>query len=707
MSGKSEPDNRIANGLADEAWPSWYERFVFAGLSAAFLLAVAAFVVGPGSAPLWSRVATYIVLPASILGSVALARAGRPRFLFVAALLLDLESLFMASLMAVGLAFTVLVPLVGLALILEESPRLQAVGFVAAGVSAFTGIALALMYGPASQTQDLSDPVLVFVGTAVFIAVGLGQLFRFNLRRTQALEAAEAELASRRAAEAELERTSQVLSAIVMSSPVPTQVLDAAGKVMYWNPASERVFGWSSEEVVGKSLPEEMTPEDDRAASADRIRRTMAGELIAGDRVRRLTKDGRERWADIYAAALHGADGTPLGIAGQLVDVTEQVSMESRLRQASKMEAIGVLAGGVAHDFNNLLTAIRGYTELVRSGLPDEMAHDRADLDEVMAAADKAGQLTRQLLAFARRTVLEPRVLDPAIVVSNFVPMLRRLLGEDIELVLTLAPDTGWIRVDPVQLEQIVLNLAVNARDAMPQGGRLDIKTANVDLDREFAVPHPDRKPGPWMRLSVSDTGVGMDRATMGRVFEPFFTTKETGTGMGLATVFGIVEMSEGWIDVRSEPGRGSTFELYFPRVSSGAQDGGGTEKPPDAAMGRETILLVEDDPAVRGFGRRCLTQLGYEVLEASNGDDALNLAGSYSGSIALLMTDMVMPGMQGQELSRRLTGFRPAVRTLYCSGFPDKTPAGNGDFHGAYLAKPYNRESLARAVREVLDHEA
>jgi two-component system cell cycle sensor histidine kinase/response regulator CckA len=702
------PEGKPAEPESSGAWPAWYQRFVVAGLLLSVALAAAAFVVGKGTVPQAVRVPGYLILPGAIAITTIAGHWRWPALLLVACLLIDVETLLFAYMMSMGLATAVLFPLIGLALIIDKiRGRALAATFVTSGLTAFAAIMLALQTGPVSQVQPLRDSLLVAAAVGAFIVYALGHLYRLNVRRTQALEAATAELESRRATEAELRRTSNLLAAIISSSPVPTAVLGPEGAVTIWNPAAERVFGWTSEETVGMPMPAAMTPEDERETGAERIRRILTGGVVEGERVRRLRKDGRELAIELYATDLRDRDGRTLGAVGQFVDVTERVTLEARLHQASRMEAIGVLAGGIAHDFNNILTAVRGYADLVRRGLPEEMERDRADLGEVVAAADKAAELTRQLLAFARRTVLEPRVLDPAVVVAEFVPMLRRLLGEDVELVLRLAPETGQIRVDPRQLEQVVLNLAVNARDAMPSGGQLEIETANVTVSSAYASSHPDARPGRQVRLSVSDTGIGMDPETRSHIFDPFFTTKEPGkgTGMGLATVFGIVQMSDGWIEVQSEPEKGARFEIFFPRLEEEAEIGAAVAPAPAVAHGSETVLLVEDDQAVRAYGRRCLSGLGYNVLEAPDGAGALVLAGSFAGSIDLLLTDVVMPGMQGPELSRKLREMRPGVRTLYCSGFAGDAVLGREDgSRGALLGKPYTRDDLAQAVRTALD---
>lgn len=698
-SGDAQPGR-----VVDVVWPGWYRRLVVGAVLVASGLAALGWWLGPPNGPPAALVLSQLIVPGAISVAVFAGGSGRWKYVFAAALLIDLEALFASALAPIGLAYAVLFPVVGVALLVGAvGGRALIAGFIAAGSTSLVGVTIALLFGPASHEPRIGVPIVTLAITAIFIGVGLVHLGLLYKDRMRALASARDDLASRRAAE-------DLLAAIVDSTPVPTQAFDADGNVILWNPASERLFGWKRSEVVGGRIPAEMDPPDAPLPVTARIGQTLAGEVVRGDRVRRLTKDGREVWIDIYASPIHDADGKPIGVAGQTVDVTERIALDARLRQAAKMEAIGVLAGGIAHDFNNMLTAIRGYADLARTEVPlsgeVDVAGVRDDLTQVILAADRASELTRQLLAFARKTVLEPRVLDPVAVVSGFAPMVRRLLGEDVDLVLEFGPEAGLAKVDPAQLEQVILNLAVNGRDAMPAGGQLRIDISNVTLGDDYTAGHPDARPGPYVRLTVADTGVGMDEETRSHVFEPFFTTKGPGqgTGMGLATVFGVVKMSDGSIDFRSEPGKGTTFDLYFPRIPAGAAPAVSAEPPDETPRGSETILFVEDDPAVRPFGRRCLAGLGYTVLEASSGAEALSVVGSFEGSIDLLLSDVVMPGMQGPELARRLSELRPGLRVLYCSGFHQNPAATDGASGSAYLAKPYSRESLARAVRASLD---
>ncbi len=388
-------------------------------------------------------------------------------------------------------------------------------------------------------------------------------------------------------------------------------------------------------------------------------------------------------------------------------EITERKQLEAQLLQSQKMEAVGRLAGGIAHDFNNLLTVIKGYSEL----LVEEVGGDgrlRRAAEEIDKAADRAALLTRQLLAFSRRQVLEPEVLDLNDVVANMDKMLRRLIGEDIDLVSVRRPGLGRVKADPGQIEQVIMNLAVNARDAMPQGGKLTLETANVELDEVYARNHVAITPGSYVMLAVSDTGCGMDAETQARIFEPFFTTKELGkgTGLGLATVYGIVKQSGGYIWVYSEPGQGTTFKVYLPRLEEAVETAQPEREIVRPARGSETVLLVEDEENVRQLVRQTLEKNGYTVLEARAGAEATQLSAQHPGPIHLMLTDVVMPKMSGRELAERLALLRPGIKVLYMSGYTDNAIVHHGvlDPGTAFLQKPFTAADLGQKVREVLD---
>ncbi len=409
------------------------------------------------------------------------------------------------------------------------------------------------------------------------------------------------------------------------------------------------------------------------------------------------------------STAVRNEAGDIVAYQGILRDVTAQRRLETQVRQAAKMEAVGRFAGGIAHDFNNLLTLIKGYAELLEMRL-EPRSPDSQDAHQIISAADRAAALTRQLLAFTRQQVLEPKVLDLNQRVREVDKMLRRVIGEDVEVRLELAPNLGRIRADPTQIDQIVMNLAVNARDAMPEGGSVTFKTTNVELDSAFVQEHLGAKAGPFVLLEVTDTGVGMDAATRSRVFEPFFTTKPKGegTGLGLSTVYGIVQQSNGQIRVDSEPGRGATFEIFLPAAKGIVAKPVEPEVDVDSPRGTETILLVEDEVAVRSLLRRFLDSQGYCVLEASDGETALEQAETSSGEIDLLLTDLVMPGMGGFELARRMESRWPDLRILYMSGYSDHAVGLMGTAPvldaTSFLQKPFSTDLLARRLRAVLD---
>ncbi|HXZ27734.1 MAG TPA: PAS domain S-box protein [Terriglobales bacterium] len=475
------------------------------------------------------------------------------------------------------------------------------------------------------------------------------------------------------------------------------------GRLLDCNQAFAQMFGYTREELFNMAThalyPGGKAERDSRLGDLRQARQYSNYELC----YRR--KDGSLMWAIQNMALLHDEHGNEI-VEGTMVDITERHLLEEQLRQAQKMEAVGRLAGGVAHDFNNLLTVIKGYSELMLKELKDTDPM-RAEVEEVQKAADRAASLTNQLLAFSRQQVLEPRVLDLNTVLSNMEKLLRRLLGEDVDLVTVLDPAIGRVKADPGQVEQVIMNLAVNARDAMPKGGKLTLETSNVVLDKDYAREHVAVKPGAYVVISVSDTGVGMDADTCARVFEPFFTTKEQGkgTGLGLSTVYGIIKQSGGYIWVYSEVGLGTTFKVYLPRVDQPAEhipDRGSSR----TQRGNETILLVEDEDGVRALVHEVLRKNGYTVLQARHGGEALLLCERHAGTIHLLLTDVVLAQMSGHELALRLSALRPDMKVLYMSGYTDEAIVHHGVLEPgtAFLQKPFTTEALARKVRAVLD---
>jgi PAS domain S-box-containing protein len=543
---------------------------------------------------------------------------------------------------------------------------------------------------------------------------GRGAIVSDRAGRSARLIGAVLDITGRKQAEEALRRANDSLQAVIQSAPLAILSFDAEGIVQTWNPAAERLFGWTANEVIGRGLP--IVPDELEEECREARRRVMQGERLTGLDLVRKRKDGTSVTVNRFAAPLHDADGRATGIIGLIEDVTSVKRLEQQLFQAQKMEAVGRLAGGVAHDFNNLLTAILGSTDLLVETLPSDHP-GREDALETRKAALQAADLTRQLLAFSRQQVLAPRVLSPNDVVANMDRMLRRLLGEDIDLRTLLRDDVGAVRADPGQLEQVVMNLAVNARDAMPTGGKLTIETANVVLDETYATEHSVVVPGAYVMLAVSDTGTGMDADTKARAFEPFFTTKPKGkgTGLGLATVYGIVKQSGGYIWVYSEPGQGTTFKTYLPRVDAPLEPSSAAPVPTGSLRGSETILVVEDQDQVRKLTSKMLEARGYHVLVAASGHEALQIGSQWEArrlversakDIDLLVTDVVMPGMSGREVALLLAPAHSQMKVLYLSGYPDESIALHGVLESglAFLQKPFTAEALARKVREVLD---
>ncbi len=479
------------------------------------------------------------------------------------------------------------------------------------------------------------------------------------------------------------------------------------GTIASLNPAFETITGFPRDEWLGRPF-EQLVHSDDLPLALELLSSVARGEPRPVNPFRIRTRKGDYRVGE-FAATPQYREGQLAGILGICRDVTERLSLEQQLRQAQKMEAVGRLAGGVAHDFNNILTAITGYADLLLEDL-GTTDRRRDDIAEIRKAAERAAGLTRQLLAFSRQQVMQVRVLDLNDVVADTQNMLGRLLGEDIALVTRLDPALGAVKADPGQLEQVIMNLAVNARDAMPGGGKLTIETANAELDDTYVREHFPARPGSYVMLAVSDTGTGMSDEVQSHLFEPFFTTKEKGkgTGLGLATVYGIVKQSGGYIWVYTEPGHGTTFKIYLPRVAGApAQRASGPKASPVGA-GTETVLLAEDEAAVRAVARHALERQGYTVLEASSGEAALDLAERHSGRIHLLLTDVIMPGMNGRALALRLSELRPDLRVVYMSGYTEEAITRHGVLEPGltYVQKPFTPEGLARKVREVLDRE-
>ena len=531
---------------------------------------------------------------------------------------------------------------------------------------------------------------------------------RDNGGRTSYLIAQMANVSERKRAEALLRESEARYRSLSTAAPVGIFQSDAEGRITYANPRVLQIFELEEREGLGHGWMMRLHP-DDAATVVER----WSGALAAGGEFehehRLLLPGDRIRWVRCRSSPIRAMPGVVPGTVGTIEDITERKGLEAQLRQAQKMEAVGQLAGGVAHDFNNLLTVINVHAELALETLgPDEGLH--ADLTEISRAAGRAAALTRQLLAFSRKQVMQPQLLDLRDVIAGVAPMLSRLIGEDITVETVVPCDIGTVRADPGQLEQVLVNLAVNARDAMPGGGRLVLEASNLDLGHDQGRRRDGIAPGRYVLLVVRDTGCGMAPDELERIFEPFFTTKPVGlgTGLGLPTVYGIVKQSGGHIWVDSERGRGTTVTLCLPRVMEAVE----VDRPEVARMpgprGAETVLVVEDEDAVRNLARRILERQGYAVLEARRGHEAVALAATHAGTIDLLLTDIVMPEMNGRVLAEQLSEAHPGLRVLYMSGYTDDEIVRRGMFDRGtgFLEKPFSAETLARAIRSALDAE-
>jgi two-component system cell cycle sensor histidine kinase/response regulator CckA len=511
-------------------------------------------------------------------------------------------------------------------------------------------------------------------------------------------------VADRRAArtvEAELRLANAALDA----AADPVVITDRNGTIVYVNPAFSTVTGYSRAEALGRNPRLVKSGVHDLGLYRDLWNTVLAGGVWRGELINRR-KDGR-LYSEVQAITpVRNATGEITHFVAIKRDLTEEKLLHAQFLQAQKMESVGRLAGGIAHDFNNLITVINVTADLASLNL-QEGDPLRAEFDRIRESGEQAASLTRQLLAYSRNQLMKPEVIDLGAVVKAMETMLKRLLGEDIELLVVTGAWLGPVMADRGQLEQVVMNLAVNARDAMPTGGVLTIDVENVELDETFAETHPSVRPGPHVMLAVSDVGLGMDEATRVRIFEPFFTTKELGkgTGLGLATVYGIVKQSGGSIWVDSEPGKGASFTVYLPRVE-GVQPPNRPRPTPTAMRGSETILVVEDEEMLRTLSSRLLEVAGYTVLTAGGGEEAMLVLERHTGPVHLVMTDVVMPGISGRELGERLQRIHPGLKVLYTSGYTDDVVLRHGlsDRTTHFISKPFSMKELTRKVREVLD---
>jgi two-component system, cell cycle sensor histidine kinase and response regulator CckA len=538
---------------------------------------------------------------------------------------------------------------------------------------------------------------------------GMSAIARDISPRKKAEVELNAQILERKQAETAVRTAEERMRFALESASVGIWDLDYATGILQWSPTLEAQYGLEPGTFGGtfEAFMERIHP-DDRASVLDTLGVAMQSGVDFSIQSRSLWPDGTVRWLN-GAGRIHlDARGEPMRGVGVSMDVTARRALEAQYQQAQKMEAIGQLAGGVAHDFNNLLTIILGNCELLLDDPDlDPNPQRRADLVQIQKAGVSAAGLTRQLLSFSRKEIIAPTLLDLNIVLANMRAMLRRLIREDVEIVMSLRPDLAPVKADRGQIEQIILNLAVNARDAMPKGGTLTIEIANVELDNQYAKLHVEVRAGPHVRLTVTDTGGGMTPEVRARLFEPFFTTKAvgTGTGLGLATVHGIVTQSGGSIDVRSEIGRGTSFQVYFPRADAPEMTPEVPHPVSRARAGGETVLVVEDEEGLRLLATKLLGRLGYTVLVAANADRALELFDA-NGSIDVVLTDVVMPGGSGPELTKRLVQGRPGLKVIYMSGYTDEAIVQHGVLAPgiAFLHKPFTSETLGRKIRETLD---
>ncbi|MBI1897023.1 MAG: PAS domain S-box protein [Acidobacteria bacterium] len=513
------------------------------------------------------------------------------------------------------------------------------------------------------------------------------------------------DVTERRHAEEQVRQANETLRAVIETSPLAIYTLDLQGNVKSWNAAAEHIFGYTAGEVIDQPLPT-VFPEDQRAFRT-KLEEAVAGQPLVGMEATRRRKDGSVVEVSVWSAQLRDGAGMVTGVVVVVADNTERKRLEEQFRQVQKMEAVGRLAGGVAHDFNNLLTVIAGYCQMLLDRLdPSDPLHE--DMEQVLKAADRATALTKQLLAFSRKQVVQPKVVDLGALVHDMNHMLKRLVGEDIDLQVLVHEPVGKVKVDPGQIEQVIVNLVVNARDAMALGGRVTIELENAEIDREFLSRHLGLESGPYLMLAVSDTGIGIPPEIRAHLFEPFFTTKEKGrgTGLGLSTSYGVVKQSKGEIVVYSEVGRGTTFKVFLPRVEEplDAEVIGAPER--DRWRGSETVLVVEDEDGVRKVMQEMLNQQGYTVLAAAGGPEALEMVEGYVGPLDLLITDVIMPRMSGRELADRVRGLRSNVKVLFVSGYTDTVISQHGilDPGVAFLQKPFTPEQLSGKVRELLE---
>jgi PAS domain S-box-containing protein len=625
-----------------------------------------------------------LIVGVTAVVALAVVAAGGPWRVALAPViaLLDLTAILCAALLPVGIDIAVIVPFLGAVLLVATFDGLALrVGLVAAWFSGVAGSWLARSNPDMSSIPHVTPVVFAVAMVAVGTAIGYSILGWAAGHWQAAIAEKDAAVETARVAQAAHQRTAERLRALADSSPLPTLALDSEGVIHFWNPAAEQVLGWPAEEIIGRRV-EDVSPQESKSGVHKRLGRAMDGHPAGPRTTRFLRKDGTEVRAEVYEGLERGADGE---------------AMAARMIEAQRLEAVGQLAGGVAHDFNNSLTAIAGFASLIASG---DSPDPREDAGTIVGAAERAATLTRQLLAFSRRVPLQPQLIDMRDFLAKVEPLVRSLVGETIQVRIETDRQPALVEVDPPSLEQAILNLTANARDAMPQGGDLTLAVRSYPACLGDGGSEATRH----VAMCVSDTGSGIRAGDIDRVFEPFFTTKPPGkgTGLGLAMVHGFTAQSGGHVVVSSPPGQGATFELHFPRANGVVPPARDRSEP---VGGSESILFVEDDPSVASFGLACLRRLGYDVTPAMNGSEAVALAASRAEPFDLLLTDVVIPGMSGPELAALVNRHNPSTAILYASGYSAEHV--NDDVSGPLvplLEKPYSQAQLAAKVRDVLD---
>jgi PAS domain S-box-containing protein len=594
----------------------------------------------------------------------------------------------------------------------SEIDNLRADGTFEKALSYWNPISTSEMEVLFAEQERRHRTVLFLWGLSAMLLLALLLLWQ-NRRVSRAKHATDVANSALEATVSQIRDAHQRLRFQVDRMPLAYIVWDKSFRVREWNPAAESIFGWTASEAIGMHFSELLAPAEDSSHVDEIWEDLLRGEKETYSVDRNIDKHGRKLYCEWFSSPLRNEAGQIVGALSMVHDITERKRMEeerSKLQeqflQSQKLESIGRLAGGVAHDFNNLLTVINGYGDLVLDQLP-EQDPVRVPVEHMRKAGERAATLTQELLAFSRKQIMQLKPLDLNAVVKDHEELLRRLLTEDVELKTRLAPSLGQVMADATQMHQILMNLVVNARDAMPNGGTVLIETANAEVDANEAATNPEAIPGSYVMVSIADTGLGMDAKTQQHIFEPFFTTKAkgVGTGLGLSTVHGIVRQNGGWIRVSSAPGAGSTFNIYLPRIPDAPRAVEAPEPVAVSLRGVETVLVVEDESELRNLAVELLTKQGYHVLSAVDGADAIQVAEAHTGPIHLMLTDVMMPGITGRALADRLKSSRPEMKVLYMSGYAEDVIARRGLIESGVelVPKPFTPASLAAKVRAVL----